>query len=319
MAEAAVGEDLHQEDATVNALGVRAARLLGKEDALFVPTGTMGNLVSMWVHAQPGEEVILEEQSHIYNGELAGMSALCGLLARPIRGCRNGALNWADVRRHIRPEGRSPTRLVTIENTHNLAGGTIPDFEATAELCREARQAGLRTHLDGARLANAAVASGCTMAELASGFDSVMIDFAKGLAAPAGAIVAGDGSFVARARAARKLLGGAIHKPGMLAAACLYGLDHMLPTLAFDHEKARRLAMALAAMPGFEVAPERVVTNIVIVRLGMGLDGAGISVALRQRGILVNPTDDGRLRFVTHCGLTEEDIDMAIRAIREAV
>ncbi len=319
MAEASVGEDLHQEDATVNALEERVASLLGKQAAVFVPTGTMGNLISLRAHTQPGEEVILEEQSHIYDCELAGMASLCGLLARPIRGDRNGTLTWAEVRKRIRPKGRSQTRLVTVENTHNFAGGAIPDFDPTAELCREAQQAGLRTHLDGARLANAAVASCRTMAELASGFDSVMIDFAKGLGAPAGAIVAGSSEFVARARTARKLVGGAIHQPGILAAACLYGLDHMLPQLALDHANARRLANGLAVLSGFLLEPERVVTNIVIVELGAGLDASDTCAALRQRGVLVNPTDDGRIRFVTHCDIREVDIDLALDAIAEAV
>ena len=223
MAEASVGEDLHHEDATANQLEGHVAELLGKEAALFVPTGTMGNLVALKAHTQPGEEVILEQQSHIYDCELAGLSAFCGLLARPVRGDVDGMLQWEDVRRAVRPRvyTRSQTRLICLENTHNFAGGTLLSQPAVLKLCAEARALGIRTHLDGARLANAAVASGRTMAELAGPYDSVMIDFAKGLGAPAGAAIAASSDFVARARSVRKLLGGAIHQPGMLAAACL--------------------------------------------------------------------------------------------------
>jgi len=321
MAEAAVGEDLHHEDPTVNLLESRVAELLGKEAALFVPTGTMGNLISLKVHTQPGEEVILEEQSHIYDCELAGLSAVCGLLARPVRGDAQGMLHWEDVSGRIRPlvYTRSQTRLICLENTHNFAGGTIPEQEQVVDLCRRAHDAGLKMHLDGARLANAAVATGRNMADLSTGFDSVMIDFAKGLASPAGAAVAGEATFIERARSIRKLLGGAIHQAGILAAACLYGLECMLPRLAHDHRKAKRLGEAIAELPGISLNPEQVVTNIVIARLENGLQPAPVCAALKERGVLVNVLEDGRLRFVTHCDVSHPEIDIAIRAIAEVV
>src|SRR5262245_27699952 len=173
MAEAAVGEDLHREDPTVNILEARAAELLGKPAALFVPTGTLGNLVALKVHTQPGEEVIVEARSHIYDCELAGMSSVCGLLARPLLGNERGMLRWEDVQRHIRPRvyTRSQTRLVCLENTHNFAGGTIPDQDEVDELCEQAHERELRMHLDGARLANASAATGQTLARLSAGFD----------------------------------------------------------------------------------------------------------------------------------------------------
>ena len=321
MADAVVGEDLHHEDPTVNELEARVAALLGKESALFVPTGTMGNLVALKVHTTSGEEVIVEEQSHIYDCELAGLSAFCGLLARPVRGDRNGNLNWSEVRLKIRPRvyTRSQTRLICLENTHNFAGGTILDKNAVNELCAEARHAGIRTHLDGARLANASVASGRDMAELAAGFDSVMIDFAKGLGSPAGAAIAGAAEWIGRARSVRKLLGGAIHQAGILAAACLYGLDHMFEQLAADHRNAQRLAQALSETPGFLIQPEEVITNIAIARLQLEVSPAEVCAALKERSVLVNPLEDGRLRFVTHCDVSQDAIEEAIHTIREVV
>ncbi len=319
MAEAPVGEDLHHEDPTVNRLESRVAQLLGKQAALFVPTGTMGNLIALKVHAQPGEEVILEEQSHIYDCELAGISAICGLLARPIRGDRSGMLHWEDVRPRIRPRvpTRSQTRLVCLENTHNFAGGTVLPQDQVVDLCRHAREVGLNTHLDGARLANAAVASRMSLAELAAPFDSVMIDFGKGLGSPAGAAIAGPAPWIARARSFRKLLGGAIHQPGILAAACLYGLDHLMPKLEDDHRKAARLANALAKLPGVLIDPDGIETNIVIARLAPEIDSASICSALNRKGVLVNALEDGRLRFVTHCDVSEPEIETAIVALTE--
>jgi len=319
MAAAAVGEDLHGEDPTVNLLENQVAALLGKEAALFVPTGTMGNLIALKTHTQPGEEVILEERSHIYDCELAGMAAFCGLLARPVRGDARGMPRWEDVARSIRPRvyTRSQTRLICLENTHNFAGGTVLPQEAVTELCRFAHEADLTVHLDGARLANAAVASGRTIADLAADCDSVMIDFAKGLGSPAGAALAGRAAWIARARSIRKLLGGAIHQAGILAAACLYGLEHLLPRLGEDHRNARRLAVALANMPGVTVYAEDMMTNIVVATLAPEWEPAEVCGSLKQRGVLVNPLEDGRLRFVTHCDISATDIDVAISALAE--
>ena len=318
IAEAAVGEDLQHEDPTVTLLESRVADLFGREAALFVPTGTMGNLVALKAHTQPGDEVILEERSHIYDCELAGLSAFCGLLARPIRGAADGTLSWDDIRPRIRPRvtSRSQTRLICLENTHNFAGGQVLDQDAVDEVCVRARDAGLRLHLDGARLANASVAAGRSLASLSAGFDSVMIDFAKGLGAPAGAIVVGDAGWTETARRIRKMLGGAIHQPGILAAACLYGLDHLLPQLEQDHRNAKRLAHGLAAVPGIDIDPDQVVTNIVIAGLSQDLDSERVCANLSANGVLAMLLEDGRLRFVTHCDVGKDRIDDALRIIR---
>lgn len=317
MADAAVGEDVHHEDPTILTFEARVAALLGKEAALFVPTGTMGNLVALKTHTQPGEEVILEERSHIYDCEVAGLAAVCGLLARPVRGDDRGMLDWADVHARIRPRvySRSQTRLVCLENTHNFAGGTVLPQEAVAAFTGRAREAGLALHLDGARLVNASIAFGLPLADLARGFDSVMIDFAKGLGAPAGAAVAGSAACIARARGVRKMLGGAIHQAGVLAAACLYGLDHHMPGLAEDHRNARRLGDALGRMRG--IRPARIETNIVIAELDRGLSAGPFCDRLRERGVLVNPREDGRLRFVAHRDVSQRDVETAICVIEE--
>ena len=319
MADANIGEDGLHEDPTVNLLEEQTANLLGKEAALFVPTGTMGNLVALKVHTQPGEEVILEEQSHIYNAEMAGLSAVCGLLARPIPGDQDGMLCWGDIKARIRPRvySRSQTSLICLENTHNLCGGTVLDNQRVDDLCTRARELGLKTHLDGARLGNASAAGGLSLTKLSAGFDSVMIDFAKGLGAPAGAAVAGPAAWIERARSVRKLLGGAIHQPGFLAAACLHGLEDFQPRLKDDHRKARRLAEALSKLSGVAVNPERVVTNIVIAGLSDNLSGRDVCERLRKRGVLVHLLEDDQLRFVTHDDISDEQIDFAIDCLRE--
>ena len=321
MAGAEVGEDGLHEDPTVTQLEERTAELLGKEAALFVPTGTMGNLVAVKVHTQPGEEMILEEHSHLYNAEMAGLSAVCGLLARPIPGDQDGMLCWGDLRARIRPRvySRSQTRLICLENTHNLHGGTVLDNELVGDLCARAHELGLKTHLDGARLMNASVASGLSLAALSAGFDSLMIDFAKGLGAPAGAVVAGPAGWIESARSVRKLLGGAIHQPGILAAACLHGLKDFPVRLRDDHRKARRLAEALSKIHGVMVDPERVVTNIVIANLAENLNGAAACERLQERGILVHLLEDGRLRFVTHGSISDEELGFAIDCLREEI
>jgi threonine aldolase len=312
-----VGDDLYREDPTVNELEQRVAGLLGKETALFVPTGTMANLIALRVLTEPGEEVILEERSHIYEAEVAGLAAVCGLLARPVRGDDNGTLSWEDVRRRIRPNvaHRSQTRLVCLENTHNFAGGTILDQSAVDDLCEHARGAGLKTYLDGARLVNASAAGGRSLDQLAAGFDAVMMDFAKGLGAPAGAAVAGNREQIAKARRVRKMLGGAMHQPGVLAAACIYGLDHILPLIPEDHHKARRLAEGLDEIPGVVVDRERVVTNILMARLDPAVCVDRLREELRRHGVLIGLLEDGRLRLVTHCNVSGEDIETAIEVL----
>ena len=262
--------------------------------------------------------MILEERSHIYNAEMAGLSAVCGLLPRPIPGDEDGILSWGDIEPRIRPRvySRSQTRLICLENTHNLCGGTVLDNERVGDMCSRAHKLGLKMHLDGARLPNASVASGLSLAELSAGFDSVMIDFAKGLGAPAGAAVVGPAEWIERAGSVRKLLGGAIHQPGFLAAACLQGMEDIPSRLKDDHRKARRLVEALSKLPGVEVDPGRVVTNIVIARLSND-SGAAVCERLQEKGLLVHLLEDGQLRFVTHGDVSDEEIDFAIDCFQD--
>jgi threonine aldolase len=319
MAQAEVGEELYREDPTVNALQVSVAQLLGHEAALFVPSGTMGNLIALKVHTQPGEEVILEARSHIYNNEMGGLSAFCGLVARPVCGDSTGMISWKQVRQHIRPPHRSRTCLVSLENTHNTAsGGILPQSEVEV-LCWHLRELDIPVHLDGARLGNASAATGKPLAELAGSCDSVMFDFSKALGAPAGAVLAGNIEFIERARRLRKLLGGEIHQPGILAAACLYGLEHHLPRLPEDHRKAKRLARGLAEISGIAVDPESVATNIVIFRLHPARNPKQFVSGLRNRGVLATSLEDGRLRFVTHLNVSDADIDAAIGAAGDSM
>ena len=228
-------------------------------------------------------------------------------------------LCWGDIGPRIRPQvySRSQTHLICLENTHNLCGGAVLDNERVEDLCVRARKLGLKTHLDGARLANASVAGGLSLAKLSAGFDSVMIDFAKGLGAPAGAAVAGPAEWVERARSVRKLLGGAIHQPGFLAAACLHGLEDFRSRLEDEHRKARRLAEALSKLRRVVVDPGSVATNIVIAKLADGLSGAAACERLQETGVLVHLLEDGRLRFVTHGDVSDEEPGFAIDGITE--
>jgi len=317
MAEARVGDDLYCEDPTVNKLEKNVAQLLSKEAALFVPTGTMGNLIALKAQSQPGEEVILEQQSHIYNCSLAGISAICGLLPRPIKGDLDGMLAWEEVLANVRPRvlSRSQTRMICLENTHNFAGGAVLDQAQVKDLCGRATNIGLKSHLDGARLVNASAATGLPLGVLASPFDSVMMSFSKGLGSPGGAILAGSNDMISRSRSIRKLLGGAIHQPGIFAAACLFGLKHMKAQLVKDHANAQRLAQHLTSVPGILVNPSRVMTNIVVLQLAKNISGVSLYDKLKQRGVLVNLREDGRIRLVTHCNVNSDDVDRAAEVI----
>jgi len=313
MAAAEVGDDVFREDPTVRLLEEKAAALLGKEAALFVPTGTMGNQIAVNVWTRPGQEVVLEEQSHIYNYEMAQMAAFSGVLARPIAG-QGGIPTAEGVQRAL----RSPvyyvaqTGLVTLENTHNMAGGTIMPLDVAAAIATVARAAKLPLHLDGARIFNAAVASGRPAAELARPFDSVMFCLSKGLGAPVGSILAGPTGFVAEALRVRKRLGGGMRQVGILAAAGLVALDQQIDRLADDHAMARRLAQRVAALPRCQVDPDKVETNILIFSV---TDGALAAQHLVDRwkdaGVLALALDDTRIRVVTHYDVTPVEIEIA--------
>ncbi|HEV8524196.1 MAG TPA: threonine aldolase family protein, partial [Terriglobales bacterium] len=247
MAEAEVGDDVYGEDPTVNRLEQRAAEIFGREAALFVPSGTMGNQVAIKVHTQPGQEVICEERAHIYNFEMAMLGAFSGCVPRPIYG-EDGILTWPEVKKRIAPKiyYRAQTGLVSLENTHNMAGGTVYRPEIGDEVCDGAHEAGIPVHLDGARIFNAAVGLGKPVAEITRKFDSVMFCLSKGLGAPVGSLLVGSQKFIEQARRVRKALGGGMRQAGVLAAAGLIALEKMPSRLQEDHANARFLAEGLA-------------------------------------------------------------------------
>jgi threonine aldolase len=320
MAEAEVGDDVFGEDPTVRRLEEESARRLGMEAALFVPTGTMGNQIAVNLHTRPGQEVILEERSHVYNYELAAMAALSGVIPRPVA-ARRGILRAEDVAGRIAPPTYylSQTGLITLENTHNMAGGTVFPHAETDKILALAKERRIPVHLDGARLFNAAAALGCGVKDLARGFDSVMFCFSKGLAAPVGSMLLGSKDFMERARVVRKRFGGGMRQAGVLAAACLVALDTMTERLVEDHRHAKKLAEGLSRIKGLGLAPEDVETNIVIFGVsGLELDSGVFLARLREKGVLGVPVSASHVRFVTHCGVSAEDVERALAAVESA-
>jgi threonine aldolase len=322
MARAEVGDDVYLEDPTVNRLQERAAEMLGKEAALFVPSGTMGNQICVRLHTQPGHEVITEERSHIFNYEMAAMAVLSGTLARPVRG-ENGVLDWPSIEAAIRPRSAyyvAQTGLVTVENTHNMAGGAITPIERMEEICERSHEAGLPVHLDGARIFNAAAVLRRDAAELARPFDSVMFCLSKGLCAPVGSLIAGPRPFIDRAIAARKMFGGGMRQAGVIAAAGLVALEKMTARLEEDHANAQLLARGLAEIPGVKIDPERVQTNVVIFDVaGAGITTPELSGMLKERGVLANGINPREMRLVTHKDVPRPACESALGAIREAI
>ena len=319
MAEAEVGDDVYGEDPTVNKLQARAAEIFGREAALFVPSGSMGNLVAIKAWTRPGREVICEQRAHVNQYELASMSALAGCFPRAAF-AQDGILTWALVESLIRAKSPndSQTGLVTLENTHNMAGGTIYPAAVAEEICDRAHEAGLPVHLDGARIFNASVATGKSVKELARKFDSVMFCLSKGLGAPVGSMVVGSGEFIEKAYVHRKMLGGGMRQAGVLAAAGLIALEETPKTLHLDHENAKHLAEGLAKIPGISVDASKVVTNIVIFDVRQtGRNGAEISAELKKRSILANATDKFLVRMVTHYDVDRVKIDSAVAALGE--
>jgi threonine aldolase len=317
MAEAEVGDDVYGEDPTLNRLEQRAAEIFGREAAIFVPSGTMGNQVAIKTHTRPGQEVICEERSHIFNYEMAMMAHFSGCLARPIYG-EHGVLRWEEVKKRIAPKiyYRAPTGLISLENTHNMAGGTIYPQDAADEICDRAHEAGLPVHLDGARIFNAAAVLGRTVAELTAKFDSVMFCLSKGLGAPVGSLLVGSRAFIDQARAYRKALGGGMRQAGVLAAAGLIALEDGPRHLRADHENARFLAEGLAQAPGIKVISP-VVTNIVIVDIsGAGMTSAELSRRLAEQHVLASGISPEAVRFVTHRDVDRAGCERALEAVR---
>jgi threonine aldolase len=301
MASAEVGDDVYGEDPTVNRLEKEAAAVFGKEAAIFVPTGTMGNQIAIRLHTEHGQEVICESRSHVLDWEMAMMAAFSGCQARTVEGER-GVLTWEKIRRAIGPKiyYRQPTGLVCVENTHNMAGGTVTPLEVMKEIWRGAKDAGLPVHLDGARVFNAATALGVSVAELTAGFDTVMFCLSKGLGAPVGSVLVGSARAIERARVFRKALGGGMRQAGVLAAAGLIALNEMPKRLAEDHDNARLLAEAVAKESVAEIDMDSVETNIVIFRLRGEADAAAFCATLKGKGVLASAIGPHSVRFVTH-------------------
>jgi threonine aldolase len=302
MAEAEVGDDVYGEDPTVKRLEARAAALLGKEAALFVPSGSMANQIALKVHCQPGDDVIVGEGSHNMLYESGAGGAIAGVQWSVVG--KGGTFTARDAEAAIKPSlvgAYAPTRLICVENTHNRGGGRIWPGEDVREILAFAREKGLATHLDGARLWNAAAATGRTEKELAAGFDTVSVCLSKGLGAPVGSLICGSKDRVWRAHRIRKVLGGGMRQAGILAAAGLYALEHHRSRLGEDHANARRLAELLARSQRFRIDLEGVQTNIVIADLDEGSVNAETLVARgRSAGVLLNAIGPRRIRLVTH-------------------
>lgn len=314
MAEAKVGDDVFGEDPTANRLQKMVAELLGAEAALFVPSGTMGNQISIHCLTQPGDEIICETGAHFLHYEAGAMAVLSGVQARPLVGT-HGVITVAQIEVALRGESYyfPRSRLIALENTHNLAGGTIFPLAEIKRIRRFANQRGLAMHLDGARLWNACTASGIAPQEYARYFDSVSVSFSKGLGAPIGSAVAGSMEFIAKARRFRKMLGGGMRQVGVIAAAAIYALAHHRTRLAEDHANARRFAEALHGRHGIAVDLATVQTNIVVIDIAKTkLDIAAACDALKKRGVLVVPFGTTTLRAVTHLDVSTADIDHAV-------
>jgi threonine aldolase len=305
MAEAEVGDDVYGEDPTVNRLEARAAEVFGREAAIFVPTGSMGNLIAARIHTRHGQEVICESKAHILDWEMAMVAAYCGCIPRTVEAPR-GILTWDLIKPAIAPKiyYHAQTALIWCENSANIAGGTVTPLPVFEEIWAGAKAAGLPCHLDGARVFNAATALGISVAELTSGFDTVMFCLSKGLGAPVGSMLVGSKATIAQARVFRKALGGGMRQAGVLAAAGLIALDEMSLRLADDHANARLLAEAVAKVPGVEIDLDAVETNIVIFGWK---DAEKFCAGLKSRGILASAIGPGKVRFVTHFDVSRED------------
>jgi threonine aldolase len=316
MYEAEVGDDVFGEDPTVRRLQETVAELLGKERALFVPSGVMGNQLAIRVHTSPGDEVLCEAGCHVANYESGAPGVLSGVQLRTIQGTR-GILTADQVESAIRPGAywEPQPRLVTLENTHNKAGGVVQPRHLVEEIAAVARRHRLATHLDGARIWNAAVRSGVAEAELAAPFDTVSVCLSKGLGAPVGSVLAGPEDLVERAHRFRKMWGGGMRQAGILAAAGLYALEHHRGDLALDHERARRLAAGIAEIGCFRLDPDSVETNIVMFDVVDAPAGDVLS-RLRAEGVLMVPFGPRTIRATVHRDLGDGDIDAALEAMR---
>lgn len=321
MAEAPVGDDVYGEDPTINRLEARAAEIFGKEAGLFVPTGTMGNTIGIKVHTNHGEEVICDARAHILDWEFSMTAWFSGCLVRTIE-TEDGILTWDRIERKLRPDGPhcAPTTLIELENTFNMTGGVVYPQEIVDDVCDQAHARGLKVHIDGARIFNAAAACGLPVARIASKADSVNFCLSKGLGAPVGSVLVGTAKDIARGRKYRKRLGGGMRQVGVLGAAGLIALEEMPARLHEDHANARSLAEAVSKMPGAAIDPSKVATNIVIFDIAAtGKAPADVTAALKQRGVLMNGVGGTRMRAVTHYDVSRADCETAAAALAEVL
>ena len=321
MAEAEVGDDVYLEDPTVNKLERQAAEIFSKEAALFVPSGCMGNLISIKVWTHHGDEVICEERSHVNLYELASMSAIAGCMPRIVRS-PDGILSWKQIEAVIRPKiyYDSQSALVCIENTHNMAGGTLYPTRVVEEICDRAHEGGLKVHLDGARIFNAAVALGENVAQMTRKVDSVMFCLSKGLGAPVGSLIVGLAAFIEKARIYRKMFGGGMRQAGVLAAAGLVALEKSPLRLHEDHENAKRLAEAISHIRGLALDPSSVKTNIVIFNCQKtDMTAVELCEKLRPHGIWALDVDRYAVRFVTHCDVDRAGVERALGTVQSVL
>lgn len=319
MARAEVGDDVFGEDPTLQRLEARVAELLGKEAALFVPSGSMGNQIGVRLHCAPGDEFLCETDCHIFNYEQGTYAQLFGLAVQPIQGdC--GVLQLDQLRDRVRPDNdHAPrTRLVCLENTHNRGAGRVQPYDTVVEICEWAKSARLARHLDGARLWNAAVATGIPPAAWAQHFDTVSVCFSKGLGAPVGSALVGSKDHIRQARRLRKAMGGGMRQAGVLGAAALYALEHHIARLTEDHDKAQILAAAVRESPHLTLVPEKVDTNLVIFQIDPKWGTAAeFAAALKQHGVLAFDVAKQRVRMVTHLDVSYSDIRQAGEVIQK--
>jgi threonine aldolase len=322
MSDADVGDDVYGEDPTVNRLENRAAELMNREAAVFVPTGTMGNQIAVHLHSRPGTEVIGETGCHVFNFEMGAMSLLSGAFPRPIE-APDGILEPAQIEAAIQPAVgyRTPTSMVVLENSHNLAGGRITPVARMRELIAVAKAHDLPVHLDGARIHNSAAALGIPAAEIAEGCDTVMFCLSKGLGAPLGSMLVGDADTITEARRVRKTFGGGMRQVGIVAAAGLVAFDEVLPELGKDNRRARELGDRLAKIPGIDLDPEAVETNIICFGFDdtAKLTAGELADALKDEGVLVHAIGHDFVRMVTHYHITDGDVLRAGDAVAKVM
>jgi threonine aldolase len=321
MMDAEVGDDVYGEDPTVNRLEQRAAEITGKEAALFVPTGTMGNAIAIKLHTEHGQEVISEARSHILDWELGMVAWFSGCVVRAIP-TENGILSWQQIRGYMKALSPfwAPTGLVAIENTHNMLGGNVYSLESIREIAEGAHERGVKVHMDGARVFNASAATGVPVSDIVAPVDTVMFCLSKGLGAPAGSILAGPAELIAKGRLYRKRLGGGMRQVGVLAAPCLIAMEESPKLLPCDHANARFLAEGLSRIPGIQIAPASVATNIAVFDVSATkVAPSEISARLKRRGVLMNPINERQMRAVTHYDVDRAACSQALETVAECL